>query len=334
MAPPASPPASDRVEPSRLRRALGTAGAILRERYRRLFPAAPSAFAPSWPINAKEAKGIIVRWPTAYEWPGAGQWMSDLLAGLGRLVRIEKGEVAQPYVGVVIVELQKGPRRWQVAIDYSDKLDQFHADCLSHCVLYFKMQYRRGGYGSDRVIPGGYINLSSDYYRYLPGLRDLRDQRRPLFDVYGRFGLEFAGDLRRRAVEMLQRQDRFRFEGSLSRVRYLRSLEEAARAQVCIDLPGKGDFCFRLIDYLGIGACVIGPRHRTKLHVPLVDRTHLVYTRDDLSDLVELCEHYLTHPDERAALVRASREFYERYLHRNQLAAYYLARILERLDGA
>ena len=120
----------------------------------------------------------------------------------------------------------------------------------------------------------------------------------------------------------------FRFFGGQHKVRYGSFLREVARAQICIDLPSYSPITFRLIDYLAIGTCIIGPPHASQLHVPLEDRVHLVYCKPDYSDLEELCTHYLEHAERRESLVRNSRRFFDTYLHRDQLAAYYLTKCL------
>src|SRR2546422_6483286 len=116
----------------------------------------------------------------------------------------------------------------------------------------------------------------------------LAQVRGPRLDVYGRFRLDYATQLRRDAIRHLTESADLRYVGGGGVVRYSRFLREVADAKICINLPGDGDLCFRLIDYLAVGACVICPRLRTRLHVPLVDREHIVYTADDLSDLVPL----------------------------------------------
>jgi hypothetical protein len=306
---------------------------ILRERYLKLF-AAPVPPAPCpWPLTAADTRGLVLRWPTAYPWGGgeADIWIRPILNALRRRVAVEFAPIPQPHSGALVTQLVQGARSHNLIIDFADNPDLFHPDLASDSLLYFKMQYRREGYGDARVIPGGYINASEDYYHYVPWLRSVKDRRAPLYDVYGRFGPQFAQSTRRRAVELLKGQDRFRYEGSLGIVRYSRSLEEVARAKICIDLPGNGPFCYRLIDYFGIGACVIAPRHRAVLHVPLEDRKHIVYARADLSDLLDLCQYYLEHEPEREQIAQSSREFFDRYLHRAQLAAYYVTKALERL---
>jgi hypothetical protein len=87
--------------------------------------------------------------------------------------------------------------------------------------------------------------------------------------VYGRFNLSPSAETRGWAVSLLREQKAFTYKGGTEFRRYLECLVEVAEAKVCIDLPGYGDFCFRLIDYLAIGSCVIGPRPSTRLHAPL-----------------------------------------------------------------
>ncbi len=302
---------------------------VLWERWQKLFPPHPPCSPISWQIEPQELTDLVVRWPTNYECDEAHKWVTHILHGFRQYVRVEMALSAQPYQGIVLVEFVWKGRSHQVAIDYSDYQDQVNDACLNQAGVYFKMQYRKEGYGSDKIVPGGYVNLSNDYYKYVARLRSIKDRQAPAFDVYGRFGPSYAQEVRQRALHVLTNQHEFGYEGKMMIVRYSRSLMEAARARICIDLPGNGPFCFRLIDYLGIGACVIAPSHRTVLHVPLEDRKHIVYTRDDFSDLIELCHYYLDHKEARDELVRNSRDFYDRYLHRNQLAAYYLYKALE-----
>ena len=144
----------------------------------------------------------------------------------------------------------------------------------------------------------------------------------PLHDVHGRFGLSF--EARRKALEILKASSAFRFFGGQAKVRYGSFLREVARSKICIDLPSYSPITFRLIDYLAIGACIIGPPHQSRLHVPLQDRVHLVYCKPDYSDLEALCSRYLEQDTERRALVEHSRTFFDAHLHRDQLASYYL----------
>jgi hypothetical protein len=218
---------------------------------------------------------------------------------------------------------------FHVAIDYSDYLDRIDAQSLKRCSLYFKMQYRRQGYDSGaqdavKIVPGGYVNGHPEIYHYLSHIRKAADRNEGGYDVFGRFGLDFAKEVRQKAVELLQGQRDFHYGGGLKKVRYSCSLLEAAGSKICIDLPSNSDFCFRLVDYFAVGACVISPRHRTEMHVGLEELKHIVYTKDDLSDLIPLCKYYLENSEEREEIGRNAREYFDRYLHREQMAAYYL----------
>jgi hypothetical protein len=115
-------------------------------------------------------------------------------------------------------------------------------------------------------------------------------------------------------------------------VRYSRFLREAVRSKICIDVPGNADVCCRLVDYLAIGACVIGFKPRTEFHVPLVDGKHIVFAKPDLSDLTNLCEQFLHNIEQREQIANNARNFFDQYLHRDQIAAYYLSQYFERVS--
>lgn len=253
------------------------------------------------------------------------------MQGLKRYVLFKKVNLPQPESPLVCFTLTVDGRSRLCVIDYSDytPIDESHAD---KALVYFKMQYALEGYGRSNVIPGGYIPNDVNLYRYLPRLRRIADRRESKYDVYGRFSLSFATEVRRKALFELTNQNKFLFEGSAQRMRYSRFLREAAESKICIDLPGNGDFCFRLIDYLAVGACIVGPRHGCLLHKPLEDGVHLAYCEPDLSNLVELCEHYLAQPEKRERMRVESREYFDRYLRPEQLAAYYLSNCFSRIE--
>ncbi len=287
----------------------------------------------SFPLEEERLRNLEIRWPVTYQWAGAGRFVEGLARGLRRFVTVRSAEIPQTYRGIVQLQAVWRGKTFGVTIDYSDFRDQIDENCLSQSAVYFKMQYRREGYSrgeAGKIVPGGYINGHPRIYEYLPHVRRAADSQTPRYQVYGRFGLQF--EARRKAVELLERQTEFRYEGGLKMVRYSRFLLETAAAQICIDLPGYGDLCSRLADYLAVGACIVGPRHGSVLHVPLEDRKHIVYARSDLSDLVPLCKHYLENHEERDRLRRNAPEYFDRYLHREQLAAYYLQQCLARLE--
>ena len=277
----------------------------------------------TWPLDEAWMRETTITWPTTYGWAPFQQWGEPLRAALGRFVTVRSGEIPQPYKGVISFTLRHRQRTFRINAEVSDYLE-LNEEAYDNADLQFKMQWALEGYGDrPRLVPGGYLNNHPNIYAFLPHLRALRDSAAPLHDVHGRFGLSF--EFRRQALEILSASRAFKFLGGQTKVPYGSFLREVARSRICIDLPSYSPITFRLIDYLAIGCCVIGPPHRSRLHVPLEDRKHLVYCKPDYSDLEELCVYYLEHEEERRALVTNSRRFFDCYLQRDQLAAYYLS---------
>jgi glycosyltransferase involved in cell wall biosynthesis len=245
---------------------------------------------------------------------------------------VEPRPIPQPYKGVVIFEIRYQEDAIPVAVDYYD-YEPINRECLERVPLYFKMQYRRSGYDDPRILPGGYIAGKQALYDYYSNLRELR--RRPhAYDVYARFGTfntRSSNAIRRQAVALLEHDDRFAFAGGTSLALYMQYLREAARARVCIDMPGNGPFCFRLVEYLAMGCCVVAPRHATVMPAELQDREHIVYCQDDLSDLADLCMHYVENDQAREAVAANAARFFDEHLQPAQLAGHYLRVFSERL---
>jgi hypothetical protein len=300
-----------------------------------LQPAAPYGAPQIDP--AEELRGITIRWPAILQWPPAWKWVEPLFYGLSARVPVIVQDIPQDLHGTVVIEFCRGNRVFPVALntsDYPDLINLGNERGTSHALrLEFKMQFRNGGYGIENIVPGGFVPDSVLADTLAAGPRRLRDRRQFAHDVYGRFGLEFATEIRQRAIDALRNQSRVQFYGGEIKVSYREFLKEIARSRVCIDLPGNGPFCFRLVDYLAVGACVICPPHPVTMPAPLIDRTHLVYTRPDMSNLVELCEYYVTNDEAREAVMSASREYYRKHLYWRSLSDYYLRTMLDRLPG-
>jgi hypothetical protein len=304
--------------------------AHLREAFWRARPRPIAPLPPSWPLERERLEDARILWPTAYDWPDTSRWVESLLAGFRTFVPVHLADVPQPYRHVVVLQLEIDGSRHEIAIDYADD-SRLNEECRRRCGLYFKMQFLSSGYADDSVVPGGFPPSWPSLYDYLGRLREIRGQRRFASDVYGRFNAEPAPQTRREAVRLLSEQRRFTYEGGLRVLRYSRYLTDIARSKVCVDLPGYGDFCFRLIDYLAIGSCVIGRRPSTSLHAPLTHGVNIVYCADDLSDLVELCDYYSNHRDEREHIAEEARAHFDRFLERTQWAAYYLHTAIQHL---
>ena len=290
-----------------------------------------------WQISAPELRGVAIRWPAVLQWAPARSWVEPLFYGLRARVPLVIEPIPQPLLGTVLIHFCRGGHSYPVALNISDYPEVIHLPgrnaSSQQLALEFKMQFRTGGYGVENIVPGGFVSGSTMVDWFARGPQRLRSRCQFAYDVYGRFGLGFATEIRSRAIETLRSQSRVRFYGGEVKVNYREFLKEIARARVCIDLPGNGPLCFRLVNYLAVGACVISPPHAATMPVPLIDRTHIVYTRPDMSDLIDLCEHYVNDRGAREAVMTASREYYGRHLHWRRLSDYYLRTMLDRLRG-
>jgi Glycosyl transferases group 1 len=290
--------------------------------------------APCAPVEeAASLHGVIpeVHWPTEYEWPLAARFVGPIRAGLSTLTTVVPRAISQPYEGIVLFDICYPAETLSIAVDYHD-LPAVNPECVSQVALYFKMQHLRSGYEDSKILPGGYIASRESLYEHYCRLRELRE-RGPRSDVYGRFGTRFSAEIRRHAIDILQHQTQFKFTGGTSLALYVQSLREAAQARVCIDMPGNGSFCYRLVEYLAIGCCIVAPRHTSIMCPELRDREHIVYCRDDLADFAELCAHYVENDRARETVSANAARFFDQNLHPRQLAAYYLRSVQERLGA-
>jgi hypothetical protein len=285
---------------------------------------------PTWPLAPKDLADVRIRWPLRYENPLASSMFDFALRRFREIAHVDEIDLPQVEPGLTTFVLEIGSQEHLIAIDYYD-FAHINEGTAAQCSIYFKMQHREEGYGHVNVVPGGYVAKRSLLYDFLPRLRALRDARDFSFDVYGRFSLTFQPEVRGRIYDLLSTQDDFSFEGATKVAVYSRHLRDVARSRICIDVPGQGPLCHRLVDSLAIGSCVVGIRPKAVLPVPLEDGEHAVWIRDDLGDLVDRCRDQLSSVDETEGLARNAREYFDRFLHRDQLADYYLHTCLQRL---
>jgi hypothetical protein len=283
----------------------------------------------TWPIAEEVRQTMRIRWPSHYGWANAENWMGPIRTGIAAHIPIENADLAQPVGNVVVFEAAVDGTVRRVAVDYDDKLD-LNA-CASEVDLYFKLQYRRDGYDNPAVRPGGYVSPHMSLYRHANRWRALRDASPPSLDVLGRFGLKWAQAIRGQAIAMLRDQDRFQFEGGAASVWWGEHMDEICSARVCIDLPGHGEFCYRLVEYLAVGACVVGPELAAEMPVPLQSEVHLVRVPRSLEGLVEWCERLVTDTALRTSIQRHAVDYFDRYLALPQLGGYYVDRVWQTL---
>jgi hypothetical protein len=266
----------------------------------------------------------VVRWPKTYQHPGAAPFVQPIKQGFASVASVVPTDIAQTYEGIVLIEVDQGDGLRRVAIDYSD-FTFVNEQCVSEADVYFKLQYLRDGYPAfSNVVPGGYVTSSPFLYAHWCRLRTLRFSSRPTSDVFGRFGLRYSAQVRRDAVERVASDPRLVFVGGTRPTQQTRYLREMARARVCLDLPGQGPFCYRLVECLAMGCCIVGPRHATRLPVDLQNETEIVCCADDLRDLSDLCVAYSRDETKRAAVGAAAARYFDENLHPVRMAERYL----------
>ncbi|MBU1658724.1 glycosyltransferase [bacterium] len=90
-------------------------------------------------------------------------------------------------------------------------------------------------------------------------------------------------------------------------------LQEIHSAKIGLNFRGGGWDTVRLWELAAMGCFIISQRLNIKIEPPFVDKEDIVYCKDDLSDLVELCEYYLKHEQEREQIAKNARAKVEKY---------------------
>ena len=211
--------------------------------------------------------------------------MDPIKYGFNKFLPVKIEDIAQPDGSIVEARLNVDSQSYPFSIDYSDYFP-ISEEQAAKSLLYFKMQCHKQGYQCENVLPGGFVTNDRLAY-YL--MEKLRLEQNKKFEVYGRFSLSFAQDIRRHAQEKLNSDTRFEYEGDLATISYGNYLRECASARACIDLPGNGAICFRLIDYLCLGSAIVSVASSAVFPVPLEHEEHLLYCKPDLSDLADCC---------------------------------------------
>jgi hypothetical protein len=165
---------------------------------------APDARKPasplSWQLDTTRLASTVIRWPRTLAWQAGEKWMRHVRTGLAAHVSVEEADIPQPDAAIAVIELVHVGETHRIVIDYHD-FGNYRDDLLKSALIYFKMQFPRDGYPGTNIKPGGFVPNDPDLYNYLPRLRKRKDTCAPTFDVYGRFGLGFATEARRKRDE-------------------------------------------------------------------------------------------------------------------------------------
>jgi hypothetical protein len=104
-------------------------------------------------------------------------------------------------------------------------------------------------------------------------------------------------------------------------------LEELARCKIILNFRGVGWDTLRYWEVFGLNRFMISQRPQILIPDNFVDRKEIVFCKDDLSDLLDLCQYYLTHEAEREAIAQAGAKK-ARELHSTEARARFVLRTL------
>ncbi len=121
-----------------------------------------------------------------------------------------------------------------------------------------------------------------------------------------------SNPLRTKALDILQNKFDCRENGTVRKQvfsKYHRKgkkyLEELAACRIVINMPGVGWDTLRYWEVPAVGRLLISPRPKIVIPDNFIDRQEIVFCRDDLSDLLDLCSYYLEHESEREIIAKA-----------------------------
>jgi hypothetical protein len=106
-----------------------------------------------------------------------------------------------------------------------------------------------------------------------------------------------------------------------------RYLEELKSCRIVLNFRGVGWDTLRYWEAPGLGRCMISQRPNIRIPDNFREGKEIVYCKDTLSDMIELCSYYLAHEEERETIARNARAF-ARERHSNTARARYLLAIM------
>lgn len=175
----------------------------------------------------------------------------------------------------------------------------------------------------DRIVPAWNLGVVPRYRHMLNVSRrvGLPWRARP-FAVNQRIGMsirsgkrEWYQEYRQHCLDLLAAWPGRRRVTGTTRIGYRRYLAELALSRIAVSPFGWGELCFRDYEAVCLGALLVKPSmsHLETSPDIFIENETYVPVRWDLSDLTEVCEHYLSHPDEAKRIIRAAQDVLSRY---------------------
>jgi len=112
---------------------------------------------PHWMPLPATVDSLVIRWPRVTQPAVVGRILAPVRRAIARYARLELADIPQSVSSVVLTEFLDGSRAHPVALDFHDYPTLRDKDLVKNCLVYFKAQYRRGGYEFPQVVPGGHL---------------------------------------------------------------------------------------------------------------------------------------------------------------------------------
>jgi hypothetical protein len=307
-----------------------------------------------------ELTGIKISWPGRYSWPSGSSCLGIVKDSLQRFVPVGTCDVSETdrdwhdrggfpvpadkaeVIGTPrnprdrndirgeIFEVRRGNRSIRCAYDYSD-FPMVSDQIAGQVDLYFKCMAPKTPLAGN-VISAGYFPSRR---RLLANARFtvLQGPVAKNIDVYARFGAwTDSQEIRERLVSRMQKSS-LRFEGGFGTVVFPAYLKELMRARIALDALGQGPITYRLPEAMALGTVVVCAPPACVFPEALDDGVHYAATREDGSDVVEVCGELLTDQERMAKITSNGMKFFDRNFSPQSGARRILRHAVQLLNG-
>lgn len=150
-----------------------------------------------------------------------------------------------------------------------------------------------------------------------------------LYDVS--FWAVESNPIRTSALKLLEDKFDCRANGTVPNQKFhkykrkgMRYLEELASCKIVLNFRGAGWDTLRYWEAPALGTFLISQKPRIEIPNNFRNGSEIVYCSDDLSDLIDLCEYYLHHEDEREQIAKNSEKWVTEFHSETARAEYFL----------
>jgi hypothetical protein len=208
-----------------------------------------------------------------------------------------------------IFEVQRGSRSIRCAYDYSD-YPIVSTEIAAQVDLYFKCVPPCTAL-PDNVIIVGYFP-SRPRLLAKARLKVLQGTLVKNIDVYGRFGTWTDCQATRERLVTRMQQSSLRFQGGLGTVVFPAYLKELMRAKIALDAAGQAPITHRFPEAMALGAVIVAAPPACIFPESLEPGVHYVATKEDSSDVVEVCKDVLSDEDRLTRISNNAMKFFDR----------------------